>query len=40
MKRPFGNIIFVKDDAQGIPSLESAVWSGIDVTNKILDKLE
>ena len=40
MKRPFGNIFFAKDDTQGIPSLESAVWSGLDAAEKVLRKLE
>jgi predicted NAD/FAD-dependent oxidoreductase len=38
-KKPFGNIFFAKDDMQGIPCLESAVWSGIDAANKILEKI-
>lgn len=38
-KKPFGNIFFAKDDMQGISCLESAVWSGIDAANKILEKI-
>jgi protoporphyrinogen oxidase len=40
MKRPFGNVFFAKDDTQGIPSLESAIWSGIDSAEKVLQKLK
>jgi len=40
VKRPFGNIFFAKDDTQGIPSLESAVWSGTDAAIKVLEKLK
>jgi protoporphyrinogen oxidase len=38
-KRPFGNIFFTKDDMQGVPCLESAVWSGLDAANGILQKM-
>jgi len=38
-KRPFGNIFFAKDDMQGVPCLESAVWSGIDAANELAEKL-
>ena len=38
-KRPFGNIFFAKDDMQGVPCLESAVWSGLDAANGILQKM-
>jgi hypothetical protein len=38
-KKPFGRIFFAKDDMQGVPCLESAVWSGIDASNKLLEKL-
>jgi spermidine dehydrogenase len=40
IKKPFGNIFFAKDDFQGIPCLESAIWSGADAAQKILRKLE
>jgi hypothetical protein len=40
IKRPFRRIFFAKDDTQGIPSLESAIWSGIDAAEKVLQKLE
>ena len=38
-KRPFGNIFFAKDDMQGIPCLESAVWSGLEAANKLIEKI-
>jgi predicted NAD/FAD-dependent oxidoreductase len=38
-KKPFGLIFFAKDDMQGVPCLESAVWSGIDASNKLMEKL-
>jgi hypothetical protein len=38
-KRPFGNIFFAKDDMQGVPCLESAVWSGLETSNKVLEKI-
>jgi protoporphyrinogen oxidase len=38
-KKPFGSIFFAKDDIQGVPCLESAVWSGIDASNKLMEKL-
>jgi len=39
IKRPFNNIFFAKDDTQGIPSLESAIWSGLEAANDVLEKL-
>ena len=38
-KRPFGNILFAKDDMQGIPCLESAVWSGLETANQVQGKI-
>jgi protoporphyrinogen oxidase len=38
-KQPCGRIFFAKDDMQGVPCLESAVWSGIDAANKLSEKL-
>jgi len=38
-KRPFGNVFFAKDDMQGIPCLESAVWSGLEAANQALEKI-
>lgn len=38
-KKPLGRIFFAKDDMQGVPCLESAVWSGIDAANKLLEEL-
>lgn len=38
-KQPWGRIFFAKDDMQGVPCLESAVWSGIDATSKLRQKL-
>ena len=38
-KRPWGRIFFAKDDMQGVPCLESAVWSGIDASSKLREKL-
>lgn len=38
-KKPFERIFFAKDDMQGIPCLESAVWSGIEASNKLMEKL-
>lgn len=35
IKRSIGNIFFAKDDIQGIPSIESAVWSGIEAADKV-----
>jgi protoporphyrinogen oxidase len=40
MKKPFGNVFFAKDDVQGIPCLESAIWSGADAAQEILQRLE
>ncbi len=39
-KRPFGNIFFAKDDVEGVPCLESAVWSGIDAAKKLIEKIK
>jgi hypothetical protein len=39
-KRPFGNIFFAKDDVEGVPCLESAVWSGIDAAKKLIEKMQ
>ncbi len=38
-KRPFGNIFFAKDDMQGVPCLESAIWSGVETANQALEKI-
>ena len=38
-KKPFGNIYFAKDDMQGVPCLESAVWSGIESAESVLQKI-
>ncbi len=40
-KKPFGRILFAKDDIQGVPCLESAIWSGYEAAEgaiKILEK--
>jgi hypothetical protein len=39
-KKSFGNIFFAKDDTQGIPCLEAAVWSGLDAANQLTKKIE
>jgi spermidine dehydrogenase len=36
IRKPFENIFFAKDDTQGIPSLESAIWSGTEAAQNIL----
>jgi protoporphyrinogen oxidase len=38
-KKPFGNVFFAKDDMQGVPCLESAVWSGLDAANRVLERI-
>jgi len=38
-KKPFGNIFFSKDDMEGIPCLEGAVWSGLDAADKAIEKI-
>ncbi len=39
IKKPFGNIFFTKDDTQGIPCLESAIWGGADAAQEIIRRL-
>lgn len=39
-KKPFGNIFFAKDDMQGVPCLEGAVWSGLDAANRLIEKIK
>lgn len=39
-KLPFGRIFFAKDDMQGVPALESAVWSGIEAAKDARRKIE
>jgi len=40
VKRPFGRFLFAKDDTQGMPSFESAVWSGYESAEKAIEILE
>jgi len=39
VKKPYHRYFFAKDDTQGIPCLESAIWSGINAANETRQKI-
>lgn len=39
VKRPDGRYFFAKDDTQGVPCLESAVWSGMEAASDVRERL-
>lgn len=40
VKKPFGRVLFAKDDIQGVPCLEGAIWSGYEAAEKAIEILE
>jgi spermidine dehydrogenase len=39
IKKPYRRYLFAKDDTQGVPSLESAIWSGMKAAEEARQKL-